>query len=307
MQHNDVLRRIMMSNEILDRPQVTAGSAFNQAEVIGLSDGQNFLIRFLDDPAEREFSATSALENPAGLQPGDQVLVAGTDPQALYIIGVLSARRAAAMPSTALLPGGGSAEIPYLNSSEPLRIFSPAGDLLLEYNSASGQIRLNAGAGGIEFASAQGDITFCSGKQIRMEGQSVAVRAQHSMDFGIVHTLRGMLARLHLTGDGTVLRAPNVTVETAHCDLQLNETTLKSEVVQADIGKIKVKSRRAEFSTETLITRAKNVYQTIEELCQLCSGRLRMIVRGTWHSRSQNTHLQTREDFKVKADQIHLG
>jgi len=297
----------MMFSEMLDQRQVSAGTCFNPAEVIDLGNKQSLLIRFLDDPAEREFSAKSALENPAALQCGDHVLVAGDHPQTLYIIGVLSSRRPVAGSSIAALPGGGVAEIPAATSSDALRVLSPAGELVMEYHCLTGRIHLNAGAGGIEFSSELGDISFRSGKQIRMEADAVSLQARHTMTLDIAHTLRGILSSLRLTGESTRLRTAKIGVETAQCDLQLDQANLKSDLVHAEIDKIKLKSRRSEVSVETLITRAKNVYQTIEELCQHCCGRLRMIVRGTWHSRSQNTHLHTHEDFKVKADQIHLG
>jgi len=46
---------------------------------------------------------------------------------------------------------------------------------------------------------------------------------------------------------------------------------------------MKMAARRIERVAETVIEKAKNIYQTVEELTQLQTGRMRTLVKGTCH------------------------
>lgn len=71
--------------------------------------------------------------------------------------------------------------------------------------------------------------------------------------------------------------------------------------------KISFVAHRLETLAETVVSRAKNVYQTIEELTQLQTGRLRMLVKGNCHLKARDAFLKAEQDFKVDGEQIHLG
>ena len=295
-----------MRGEMLEHDTVLVGPQFVPAEVLASSDGK-IKIRFLDDPAEREFQATPALGSGALPQRGQHVLIAGNDARSLYAIGIISNSDMPGAIEKRPLPGGGHAEIPTAGAESFVRIFSPENELVLEYDSVTRRTRIHADTGGLELVASDGDMVFRAGKQIRLEAHSVAIEASRAVDVGITHAIKGVLSQLRLRSDTAKLKSPEVNVTAEKFDLAADRTAVKTSSLTGELENIKVTSNRAELITETLISRCKNVYQSVEELCQLCSGRLRMIVKSTWHSRSQNTYLNTREDFKVKADQIHLG
>ncbi len=166
---------------------------------------------------------------------------------------------------------------------------------------------MHVDTGGLELLAANSDIVFRSGKQIRLEADSVAIQARRAADIGIIHAIRGVLSQLRLRSESAELKSSEVNVTTDKFNIAAEETAIRGSALTGELENIKIKSNRTELASQTFITHCKNVYQTVEELCQLCSGRLRMIIQSTWHSRSQNTYLNTKEDFKVKADQIHLG
>ncbi len=296
-----------MHPELLEHDPITAKLHFSPAEVLRVTDDGKIKIRFPDDPAEREFCATAAMGYGQVAQIGQQVLIAGQDAQCLYAIGIIPGSQNPAPVEKRPLPGGGYAEISNADTQPYVRIFSPENNLVLEYNPHSRQTRIHADTGGLELVAPDGDMVFRAGKQIRMEADSVAIQASRAVDVGIIHALKGALSQLRLRSDTAKLKSPEVHVTAEKFNLAADRTAVKSSSLTGDLENIKVTSNRTELITETLISRCKNVYQSVEELCQLCSGRLRMIVKSTWHSRSQNTYLNTQEDFKVKADQIHLG
>ncbi len=296
-----------MHPELLEHDPIIAKPQFSPAEVLMVTDDGKMKIRFPDDPAEREFWATAAMGYGQVAQIGQQVLIAGQDAQGLYAIGIIPGSPNAAPVEKHSLPGGGYAEISIADAESNVRIFSPENTLILEYNSHTHQTRIHADTGGLEVVALDGDIVFRAGKQIRLEADSVAIQATRAVGVGIIHAIKGVLSQLRLQSDTAALNAPEVNVTAEKCNIAVDRAAVKTSSLTGEMENIKIHSSRAELITETLITRCKNVYQSVEELCQLCSGRLRMIVKSTWHSRSQNTYISTQEDFKVKADQIHLG
>ena len=66
-------------------------------------------------------------------------------------------------------------------------------------------------------------------------------------------------------------------------------------------------AHRLETVAETVVAKAKNLYRTVEELTQLQTGRLRILVQKTCHLKARNANLVAEEDFKVDGKQIHLG
>ena len=296
-----------MHSGMLEHAAAAVRPQFSPAEVLTSVGGGKIKIRFLDDPAEREFWATLALGSGELPRCGQQVLIAGTDSKSLYAIGIISNVQTAEPVVQRPLPGGGYAEIPDADSDACVKIFSPENELVLEYNSQTRQTRMHVDTGGLEMLAANSDIVFRSGKQIRLEADSVAIHARRAADIGIIHAIRGVLSQLRLRSESAEITSSEVNVTTDTFNIAAEETAIRGSALTGELENIKIKSNRTELASQTFITHCKNVYQTVEELCQLCSGRLRMIIQSTWHSRSQNTYLNTKEDFKVKADQIHLG
>jgi len=64
---------------------------------------------------------------------------------------------------------------------------------------------------------------------------------------------------------------------------------------------------RLETTAETLLESAKNVYRSVKELSQLRTGRLRTLVDETYQVNADKVLVKSENDFKVKAEKIHLG
>lgn len=64
---------------------------------------------------------------------------------------------------------------------------------------------------------------------------------------------------------------------------------------------------KIETKAKTLIHKAQDMYQSVENLSQLKTGRLKMLIKSTCHIKSKDTVLKAEEDFKVKAEEINLG
>jgi ribosomal protein L17 len=72
-------------------------------------------------------------------------------------------------------------------------------------------------------------------------------------------------------------------------------------------GDVQLVAERVESVVEQVIEKAKRSYRSVEDVAQLCAGRVRILVTDTYHLKARKTLLRSSRDFKVKADQIHLG
>jgi hypothetical protein len=68
-----------------------------------------------------------------------------------------------------------------------------------------------------------------------------------------------------------------------------------------------VAAKKLETRAQTIISKMKNMYQSVENLSQLKAGRLKTLVESTVHLKSKSTVLKSEEDFKVRAERINLG
>ena len=94
-------------------------------------------------------------------------------------------------------------------------------------------------------------------------------------------------------------------VNVAEGDLEFR--TEKGNIAFQSARKISLRARRLETQAETVTAKAKNVYQSVEELSQLQAGRTRTLVEGSCHLQARDAFLNAGEDFKIDGKQIHLG
>lgn len=130
-------------------------------------------------------------------------------------------------------------------------------------------------------------------------GASVVVSQAAGEEIVQVHSKQGALVLEYHPGSGKTL----VNVETG--DLEF--VTHNGNIAFHSAQKISFVAHRLETLAETVVSKAKNVYRTVEELTQLQTGRLRMLVKGSVHLKARDAFLKAEQDFKVDGDQIHLG
>jgi hypothetical protein len=87
----------------------------------------------------------------------------------------------------------------------------------------------------------------------------------------------------------------------------LEFVTQKGSIAFKSAQKISLAARRLETQAETVVAKATNVYETVEELSQLQAGRTRTLVKGTCLLKARDAFLKAETDFKIDGTQIHLG
>jgi hypothetical protein len=130
-------------------------------------------------------------------------------------------------------------------------------------------------------------------------GAGVAVTQAAGQEVVQVHSKQGALVLEYHPESGKTV----VNVETG--DLEF--VTRKGSIAFHSAQKISFVAHRLETLADTVVSKARNVYRTVEELTQLQTGRLRMLVKGSCHLKARDAFLKAEQDFKVDGDQIHLG
>jgi hypothetical protein len=109
----------------------------------------------------------------------------------------------------------------------------------------------------------------------------------------------------------------DLALRTEHGDIELQSAgavRIGGQAIDLTGERVEVRARRARWIVDKLETvadtvreTAKNLYSQVERLAQLRTGRMRTLVEETYQFRSKNAFVKAEKDYKIKADQIHLG
>lgn len=270
-----------MSTAIEKREWMTSTRYLGPARVLDVDAAQN-RVRLTLTGSDDEIGlwACIAIPGAAGLEKGDTVLLIGDQPDELYVIGLLNRKAAsAAAPARLALSGGAYIEVVRTEANEALRVFSQRNELVFEYDPAQGNARINVEKGNLEFTAQNGNIVFASGREVLFHGQSVGISGVSEVRLETAPAIGG-------TGSA-------VTLLPERADLTSRDLRLTAE--------------RIETAAHSIVEKAKNVYRTVEHLTQLRTGRLRTLVSSTFHFKSRKAFLKAEQDYKIKAEKIHLG
>ena len=222
-------------------------------------------------------AATARIACPGTMPPaGGEVLVAGESHEALFVIGVLTD-------------------------------CEPDGSLLFEYDAERKATRVHMPEGDLDLVAPQGGIRIQARDGMLLDASAVEIRGRR----GVALTVGGMLekvrTRFALSRRAAGLTADRLTMKADRAELEFDRTEIRGERAESDIKNVRVNGERFERTFDTVITNAKNAYESVEELSQQLVGRLRTIVRDAWHVRSKRTLLRSDENTQIDGKKIDIG
>jgi len=202
---------------------------------------------------------------------GDRVLVIGENPRDLYVIGVLQATRISShSPARLVSKGGAYATVAPSPEEQTLRVFSGCNELLFEYDEVKHSARINVECGDLEFVTRNGDIVFSSARDVLIQGASIRLSGE-----------RG--------------------------EVQLEETTISGTRLLAHYKEARFISDRCEAAFHTLTEKVRYAFRVVEQLAQTKAGRIRTLVDSTYFFKAKRAFVKADEDYKIRAEKIHLG
>lgn len=215
------------------------------------------------------------------------------------------------MQALALKPhlrAGGHLRIVHDERDEVVRIFADGEQPVLEYNAATGDVRItgrvrsvevDAPERGLQLAS-RGDIQLNAEGMVRLRGKA-GVRVEAAGDGGPPASAVDVgLAGVTVAGHRLGVAAAVGSVRVRRCDVSGDEvrSTWKSASWAAE---------RLDIAARDMRTKAANLVQTVEQTLTTRAGRLREWILGTRHSRAQSTEILSEKDVRIDGAKIHLG
>jgi len=286
-------------------PWITETRYVGPARVIEIEESGSYInVQLEDDFENKVIRARKAIQSSNQVQPGDSVLVMGEDPDHMYIIGILEEKTVSKSSTDRIFLEGGTQAA---RNGQSISVYSRKKELLFEYDEKNGKARINLDSGDIEFITRNGNINFAAGKDILLNGQTVGITSRSGTVVGTADSSGKIHSAFSVKEGELSLESPAIGLKAQKVELQINETSFEGKKFTANIGLVKLIIDRMETVVQTVMSRAKNVYRTVEELCQLKTGRMRTLVKNTFHLKSKKSMLKTDEDFKVRAEKIHLG
>ncbi|MCI5209713.1 MAG: DUF3540 domain-containing protein [Candidatus Electrothrix sp. ATG2] len=229
------------------------------------------------------------------------MLVAGEDVEHVYIIGVLSTQ------ASVIIRSGNGAFARLDNDRASLQIFSPHNELIVEYDTAHNKTKLNSLGDNLELNVPTGNMVLNSSESITIQSDSIQLTGRNMISMKVQDQTGHSLTGLSLGNHQAKLSCPDFRVIAKNGDLFVDELRVAGKKIVANLVQATCKIGKLETRAKTLIHKARNMYQSVENLSQLKTGRLKTLIKTTYHLKSKNTVLKSEEDVKVKAKEINLG
>jgi hypothetical protein len=253
--------------------------------------------------------ARPALVTSTQFNPGDEALVLSQNMEDFYLIGLLGATAPAmkAAPTQLLTQSGASVAVSQSAGEEIVQVHSKQGALVFEYHPESGKTVVNIQDGDLEFSTRNGGIAFHSAKDIRINAPAISILSRWGTRLGVMGGDSKVKTALTLKPESLKLDSGELEIVAKDAKLLFADAQYKGESFNGEIGIMKIAAQRVESLAGTVIAKAKNIYQTVEELTQLQTGRLRTLVEGAFHLKARKAVMKADEEFKVDGETIHLG
>lgn len=284
---------------------------FGPAQVLKFSETDLLVLLRIKDHLGDEFEvwAKTALTVNHEFLYGETVLAAGEDFNELYIIGLLDRKvQNKTEAKILMMEDGTSAKIEKALETEKLQLCSKSGELILEYDAKSRKCRVNIESGDLEFVTANGNIDFVSEKDIRFfSKQSVELQSNQEIRLQTTNAIGNKLSTISLKNKKLKLNSSDINITAQRSQIHIAESKYIGKKIQVRIKNVKLVFGRLESITSTVIEKAENIYKSVKGLTQLKTGRMRTLVESTVHFKGKKVFMKAEEDFKVKAEKIHLG
>jgi hypothetical protein len=234
---------------------------------------------------------------------GQQALVLADAEGEWYVIGLLQTGPA---PSRVKTTAGTIAEVAGPPDAEKLRVLSPGGELLFEHDPAARVTRLAMPAGDLELLAPQGRITL-AGAELRLVAGEIDLHAAHAVRLAVPGVEADRGTTLVADRERLAFRSEKLEATAEHAELAVENAKFSGARWSLAVESLAIAVDALETTARSVVEKAQNVYRQVAELLQVQAGRLRHLVAGAYHLKSEDAYVKTEKDFKVQAEQIHLG
>lgn len=248
--------------------------------------------------------ARSALSNTATLRVNDEVLVAGEDPNHLYIIGVIrTASPSGHRPVKVEIDRGAHAIV----KEKQLSVFSDQGELIFEYMPSKGRSRVWVESGSLKVDAPSGDLSLSSGSALCLQAEDVQIKGHSSVNIEVKKPNGFAGSAVSLQNQRLQMNAPELRAAAQRGHWHIQDTRYIGKTGIVCMGHLQLFTDKLETLAQSVVEKAKDIFRTVTHLYQVRAKRKRSSVETTYHVKAKDMFFKSDEDFKVRGDQIHLG
>ena len=189
-------------------PTLNGVPYFGSAKVVE-SDSDTVKVRMQLMGSERMVSARIAVQHSAPIGINDEVLIAGSNLNEMFVIGIISSSSPASK-KTLKTANGAYASLSHSASSQEskIQVYSPRNELLFEYDPINEQAKVNVSKGNLELCTEDGDIRLNSANSVQINSYSIEMNSQRLK--AKVGYAKFVFDRLETVVDTLVEQAKNV-------------------------------------------------------------------------------------------------
>ena len=157
----------------------------------------------------REVQARVAVQHSTPLGVDDEVLVAGSNVDEMFVIGVISCHATSA-EQVLKATGGAYATLSHsaFSATDKIQVYSPRSELLFEYDPAKEEAKINVSKGNLELCTQDGDIRLNSANTVQIKGHAIDMNSKKLT--AKIGYARLVFDRLETISDTVVEHAKNV-------------------------------------------------------------------------------------------------
>ena len=219
------------------------------------------------------------------------------------MIGILTAKSGSALYSD----NGSQVVLGKNKDSSIIQIYSKQNELVVEYDTETENTRVKCLNGNLEIEAPDGNITFKSKETIELNAENIRIKGTRGVETSVQDYPGNAVSSLSLNNHQVKLNSPDFQLMARRGNFYLEELRITGKRVLGRLVQATIKVDRLETKAQSIINKTKNLYQTVENLSQLKTGRLKALVKSTYHLKSKNSILKSEDDFKIKAEKINLG
>jgi hypothetical protein len=279
-------------------------SLFGEAKILTVDNEKRTAKIYLEDLSGiQEIEAAMAIAYDCDLIQGDKVLIAGENIHAIYIIGVLT-------PKSHSKTYSQSGSYTFLAESvdrSTFQIFSKRNELVIEYDAMKEKTKIHCPAGDLEFLAPAGNMVFQSAKSIELSGETISLKSKKRFDTLVQEHPGSSVSSLSIGNHQAKVSCPDLRVTAKRGNFFIDDLVITGKKVLGNLVHATIKANKLETRTQSIINKTNSLYQFVENLTQLKTGRLKTLIEKTYHLKSKSTVLKSEEDFKIKANKINLG
>lgn len=189
-----------------------------------------------------------------------------------------------------------------------LSVRDARGALVFEHRAGERKSVLHVPRGDLEIRADEGDISLHAGGTVRLHGDTgLELGACGRVGIGVKGPGAATTTRMELTPERATLTAAALDVRTVRAEVTVDDGRVMARTLSTVVETSRVVAGVIDTTVTRAVTRAQNVFQEVEELAQMQAGRMRTLVRGTYHLFGRRAVVKADEDVKIKGDKIHLG